>query len=612
MNIMFVCVLLFVTLACTVHSTANSNLKCEPGFFQTKSPALNPAIYTLTPAGNGFTYVNAGTSRASSNALAFNPTYGLVFNILKGTPVATELSLFYYGYQGVKTQFFTNGKINPPRNLINGEDYDLKIGTGGVTVRAFYNIETGVSKTPLAQPNFADFDGLANTLIMGRGSNIFEVSIKWSNFLGNANPASIAYQGNHNATRFDVVKNDVDFNFVLDIVWLRGDSPTSSAFFGVDMDGFLVKAIRGLAGTNFYYQMTLSKYQITTFKKGGVNYQLGTIPYTDDSSANIIGYTSSSRGFGSAFSDKLDGLYFGQNLDNSIWKVIINNNDLSSCEAEFVLDAGNSTFDNDGASCKDAAAPFTEPEVTPTAFYVQNNFALWSADGINLVNNNFTDIFADDVGCAGCQLQLESVPSQPSQGTIFDFPLMWNPNGFAVWKFVPNNGYYGSFTINLNAKDKWNRTSTNQKIITFIVSMECSIIAPDNGNLGTCQSVILGGTNCIPVCNAGYTLFQNTDCNINGSLTQSTCTPNPCNSTEIANSDFKILNSINGNFLDSVNFKCDEGYFYRVDPSSTDNTAVATSGTVTCLDTGSFEKKTVNGKFAVIMQAQTLSIMSPW
>jgi hypothetical protein len=60
---------------------------------------------------------------------------------------------------------------------------------------------------------------------------------------------------------------------------------------------------------------------------------------------------------------------------------------------------------------------------------------------------------------------------------------------------------------------------------------DCTVVAPTNGNVGSCPGKLAHGGSCSPACNAGYSISGLSQC-LFGTYSSATCIPSPCDSSE--------------------------------------------------------------------------------
>jgi len=326
-----------------------------------------------------------------------------------------------------------------------GNDYaPVRLGavlnsTGGTK---FYSSTTGTLITAFPSGDFNPTTGL---YIMNSNMNWFSVNI-----------TSLV------ATRLNITGTPKLIDF-LDITF------ANNSFYGVSSLMTDVTSLIKIDTKNPL--LMISSYRVDKFIKDGQTFTAkAQIPYVDDNGVSKTGYTGS--GWGAAFSDRYDNLYFAQNADGSVWKFEII--DGSTARAVFIVDTGRMKEAADGASCKEAGNIFESPLTINTEFDVNNNPATMTVT---------RDVFINDVDCAGCMISPMAVVSVTStaNGTVQLFQ-----NG--TFLYMPLAGFAGVDQFTISIQDQFGRISIKNKTVTLNVYIDCEWHWSEYGAC-TCPSI---------------------------------------------------------------------------------------------------------------------------
>jgi len=369
-----------------------------------------------------------GSISVGANALGFNVKDKQLYYTLMGTgSLVGQVELYRMGND------YAPVRLGTVLNSTGGTK--LYSSTSGSLITAFPS---------------GDFNPITGLYIMCSNMNWFSVNI-----------TSLV------ATRLNITGTPklVDF---LDFTFANNSFFGVSALFGVSTSLIKIDTINPL--------LMISSYRVDKFIKDGQTFTAKSqIPFVDDNGVRKTGFTS---GWGSAFSDKYDNLYFVQNTDNSVWKFEIING--STAQAVFIVDAGRVKVEADGASCKEAGNIFESPLTINTEFDVNNNPATMTVT---------RDVFINDVDCAGCMISHMAVLSVTStaNGTVQLFQ-----NG--TFLYVPFAGFAGVDQFTISIQDQFGRSSITNKTVTLNVYIDCEWHWSEYGAC-TCPSISVPGLN---------------------------------------------------------------------------------------------------------------------
>ncbi len=270
----------------------------------------------------------------------------------------------------------------------------------------------------------------------------------------------------------------------------RPSGMSSHSFVSGDMDGSGHLLVQYSSAT--WYSIDVSTGTWTSFtvtgQQGSGNdvvwidgylyFASGTTLYTInlstdvETSVNVSGLPSGGA-YGAAWSDKPSDLFLSNNSTGDIYQLA---NFTGSSPSATQVATGDSTSDNDGAACKQAASPFVLPVASADTYSATTNVTLSvdAADGV----------LANDSGAGLTVLS----HTNPADGT-----LSLGSDGSFI--YVPETGFQGTDSFTYSVQDEYGRDSAGSATVTLDVTLPPAPQAHADSYstvVGTTLSVVAG------------------------------------------------------------------------------------------------------------------------